>query len=407
MKKCCFLSLLILLVSVSYAQVINFPDANFKARLLDSSPSAGVGKDAQGNNITIDTNHNNEIEVSEALTVYGLVVPGSGISDLTGLDNFSNLTLFLCSANNLTDLSVVSALPNLVTLYCNGNSLTTLDLNSNLALETLECGENDLTSLEVGNCTNLKNLSCYRNLLTNLDTSNLIHLESLRCGDNFLSQLNVLNSPSLYELDFFNNQLTQIDLTGLGQSALATSWVFFLNCRFNNLIDLDTTVMYPGVRPRIECGYNPNLAAIYSKNGVTFVDDNPHMPPFPGLYIEELPSLQYICVDQENFQYVQDKINYFGYSGVIVDSNCALAVDSNEIHTSFSIYPNPARTILNLDNQSNYQVKSVTIYNLLAQVVEKTKGNNRIIDVSALATGTYLLRIETDNGYFSTKFIKE
>jgi Leucine-rich repeat (LRR) protein len=404
-----FYALLILVVSVfsANAQILNIPDANFKAMLLYSGPTTGTGKDAQGNNIAIDTNHDNEIELSEALTVYGLNVGASGISDLTGLVNFSNLTSFFCNYNTISDLSVLSSLPNLKTLYCGANPLTVLDFSANPAMETIHCNDDQLVSLEIGNCPNLKNISCSNNQLTTLATANLPLLESLWCDHNLLTELNFSNSLNLYDLNCSFNSITAIDLTGMGQATTAAWTVFFLDCSFNNLSTLDATVMFPGARPRINCEVNLNLVSIYAKNGAVFIDDNPHTPPFPGLYINALPSLQYICVDDFNIQYVQDKLNVCGCPGVVVNSACSLSIPSEESANDFLIYPNPVHAVLNFQNTGMANIKSIRVYTMLGQMIFYVPVNSGDIDVSDLKTGTYLIRIETEKGFYKERFIKE
>jgi Leucine-rich repeat (LRR) protein len=406
MKKLYFLILSLMSVFTN-AQIINFPDANFKSMLLYSGPTTGTGKDAQGNNITIDTNHDNEIELSEALTVYGLNVGASGISDLTGLANFSNLTAFFCNYNTISDLSVISSLPNLKMLYCGANSLSVLDFSANPAMETIHCNDNQLVSMEIANCPNLKNISCSNNQLTTLATSNLPLLESLWCDHNLLTELDVSNSLNLYDLNFSFNSVTAIDLTGLGQTTTPAWMVFFLDCSFNNMLTLDTTVMFPGARVRINCEVNLNLVSIYAKNGAIFIDDNPHTPPFPGLYINALPSLQYICVDDFNIQYVQDKLNVCGCPSVVVNSACSLSIPSEELANDFLIYPNPVTAILNFQNKGMADIKSIRVYTMLGQMIFDVPANNVEIDVSDLKTGAYLIRIETDKGFYNNRFIKQ
>ena len=72
------------LIIVCYAngQIINFPDPNFKAKLLQPN----VGYDEFWEPLTIDINNDGEIEQSEALAVYylSIQIPGN-ITDITGI----------------------------------------------------------------------------------------------------------------------------------------------------------------------------------------------------------------------------------------------------------------------------------------------------------------------------------
>lgn len=85
MKK---ISLFILLLCSTFifAQIINIPDAKFKVKLLQSSPSNSIAKDLNGNYFKIDANGNGEIEVSEAESFVELNLDNSYIEKLQGID---------------------------------------------------------------------------------------------------------------------------------------------------------------------------------------------------------------------------------------------------------------------------------------------------------------------------------
>jgi hypothetical protein len=81
--------------------------------------------------------------------------------------------------------------------------------------------------------------------------------------------------------------------------------------------------------------------------------------------------------------------------------------NDNEVFSNkfISIYPNPTTNILYLNSQ--LIIKECTIFNLIGQQFE-CKIQNSKIDVSKLATGTYLLNITDPKGKtYTTKFIKE
>ena len=57
MRKYYFLVLGLLFFSGVKAQIVNIPDANFKAKLLQASTTSQIAKDTLGNNIKIDINN--------------------------------------------------------------------------------------------------------------------------------------------------------------------------------------------------------------------------------------------------------------------------------------------------------------------------------------------------------------
>lgn len=145
-----FIFLLLLLCGMANAQIVNIPDANFKNKLLSANTGNNVAKDQNGVSIIIDTNGDNEIQLSEALTVYELNVINSGIDNLTGIEAFTNLTDLECDQNNL-DFLDVTALSTLQNLTCSINNLNELDLSENPDLEFLWALNNPLTFVNVKN----------------------------------------------------------------------------------------------------------------------------------------------------------------------------------------------------------------------------------------------------------------
>lgn len=71
MKNCSTL-LLMLLGSITQAQIINFTDANFKARLLLADATNQIAKDKNYNYVIIGTNQDSEINVQEAQAIFPL-----------------------------------------------------------------------------------------------------------------------------------------------------------------------------------------------------------------------------------------------------------------------------------------------------------------------------------------------
>ena len=104
---------------------------------------------------------------------------------------------FLCG--DIADVTGIEAFINLEKLIIVRSSLSTLDLSKNVALKHLSVGENDLTEINISNCTELLALwlipedrtKCPKsNLLPTLDISNNTKLQILWIGQ----------MPTLYEV---------------------------------------------------------------------------------------------------------------------------------------------------------------------------------------------------------------
>ncbi len=133
----------------SCANIVNIPDANFKGALLQH----GTGGLFAGTGV-IDTDGDGEICETEAQAYTGSIfLPGIGVSDLTGIEAFTSLTVLDCPSNLLTNIDLSSNTA-LTWVSCRNNQLTSLDVSANTALTYLECNGNNLTSLNVANGNN-------------------------------------------------------------------------------------------------------------------------------------------------------------------------------------------------------------------------------------------------------------
>lgn len=111
------------------AQTITIPDANFKAKLLQADVTNSIAWNNLHQNMKIDVNNDGEIQVSEAQAVYSLFVDNSEITDMLGINYFSNLGYLVCSYNNFSTLDLGET--NVEVLHCGNNpSLTWINLKN-------------------------------------------------------------------------------------------------------------------------------------------------------------------------------------------------------------------------------------------------------------------------------------
>jgi uncharacterized repeat protein (TIGR01451 family) len=267
--------------STTQAQMVNIPDANFKAALLS-------------NYIVIDTNGDGEIQVSEATAYhYSLDVSWKNISDLTGIEEFINLTSLDCYNNQLTSLDL-SNNTSLYDLHCEVNQLTSLNISNNTSLTAVCAYYNQLTSLDVSTNTFLTNLDCDYNQLTNLDVSNNTALYLLSCSYNHLIDIELSANDSLVVIECDNNQLTNLDVsvipnlqnlicnnnllinldlsnnTSLINLLCYANQLTSLNLRNGNNINMDT--IYADNNPNLTCIQVDD--AIYSSNNWIYFDSD-------------------------------------------------------------------------------------------------------------------------------------
>ncbi len=193
-----------------------------------------------------------EANKKEIEAVPSLNIEGKNLTDISGIEYFTQLTSLYCGNNQLTALPVKN-LTQLTTLSCFGNQLTALPVENLTQLTSLRCGDNQLTALPVEdltnltslrcsdnqltelpveNLTNLTSLYCDNNQLTELPVGNLTQLKNLYCGENLLTELDIENLTQLKNLYCGNNQLTSLPVGSLTNLAV-------LNCHDNHLTELD------------------------------------------------------------------------------------------------------------------------------------------------------------------------
>jgi Leucine-rich repeat (LRR) protein len=196
MKKI-FIILYIFFYYKSGAQIVNIPDANFKALLVNSSTTNGTAYDCAINSYyKIDYNDDGEIEANEALAVCQLNLINASIADLTGIEVFTNLKRLVCVNNNLTNVNV-SQLVQMEILNLYQNQLMSLDVSNLPNLRQLECRYNQITSLNFANNPLLQNVFCSNNQLTSLDFSANPLFNQLDCYNNpNLSSVNIQNGAT-------------------------------------------------------------------------------------------------------------------------------------------------------------------------------------------------------------------
>ncbi len=198
----------------------SFPDAVFREYI------SGLEFDKNGDGYLSD---------EEIAAVNTISVANKNISDLKGIELFTELTTLDCHGNKLSTLDV-SSITELTLLRCESNQLTALDVSSNTKLEKLYCYTNQLSALDVGSNTALTTLHCYQNKLSTLDVSNNTELITLYCHNNQLGTLDVSGNTKLTTLYCQSNQLTALDVSG--NTKLTT-----LYCSKNQLTSLDVSSM--------------------------------------------------------------------------------------------------------------------------------------------------------------------
>lgn len=161
--------------SFCFSQIINIPDVSFKALLLQSSSTNLIA-----GGVKVDANDDGEIEQSEALLVYTFLFPPGNISNLTGIEYFTNLTEIVCYSNLITSANFTT-LTHIEGLNISGNQLTSLNLTGLTNLSFINCGNNQLAQIDFSSLTALRIVICNDNSFTVLDFTNNPQFDQLAC----------------------------------------------------------------------------------------------------------------------------------------------------------------------------------------------------------------------------------
>ncbi len=393
MKKVFFIIFLFILYDV-HAQFTNIPDPNFEQALIER----GIDSDGV---------INGQVLTSDIINIITLEIVEEGISDLTGIEDFVALE----------------------TLNCAYNQLIELDLSQNLMLQQLETWYNFfLTSLNVTNNGNLTYLDCSQNNLTELDLSGNPLLETLICGNpeydiaqqNFLTNLNFSNNPSLNFLDAsFNSTLTNININNCPE----LEYIYANYCDLNS-IDVSQNPQLKRLILGIDYGFNMvsnnlesvdvsnnpilerlavnycNIQQLNVKNGNNTILTQLNARNNPALYCIQVDDETAANNDEPPYsQWYVDTQSYFS-------EDCELEIHdflADDIH----IYPNPAKDILNFEMPVNTDIKNISIYDISGRLILQNDTDFKQLNISNLASGTFLLKMETSKGRVISKFIKE
>ena len=423
-----------ILATISNAQIVIIPDANFKNALI-----------AEG----VDTDGDGEIGFSEAAAITFLNVTEKGISDMTGIEAFTGLEDLFCGKNQLTSLDV-SHNNALITLVCSENQITSLNLSNDSVLYEFSCSDNQLISLDLTYNTALQIFYCYNNQLTSLDVSKNTHLWRLDCSVNQLASLDVSKDTVLEELICFNNQLTSLDVSesinlkylycyqnDLVSLNVSNISLIILNCSENKLSSLNISdshltnfdcsinqlssivVSNCAYLLRLNCSnnkltnldlqINTYLEYLYCNNNLLTslnIINNTHLQL---LDISFMPDLYKVCVWSVPFPPNDISLTTTESPNVYFTTNC-LATDLNipEVNDKLNIYPNPSDDIVNIEIE-NIDNTILEIYDVNGMLVYSKQPNSKSekIDISGFSKGVYLVKVKQDKSFMIGRIVKK
>tara|TARA_R110002072_G_scaffold138750_2_gene282221 strand:+ start:378 stop:1628 length:1251 start_codon:yes stop_codon:yes gene_type:complete len=236
------IAFIILIIPTIINAQVHVPDSSFRA-YLNSEFDIKFDK----------TNHItdiNKVKSVKRIDIYNVI----GITDLTGIEAFSNLEdlyilnqqikklnlsknknlkRFKCGRSGLEEIDL-SNNPLLLEIDLSSNQLQNLDISQNSLLTSVDVRENQITSLVLSNNLFLKELNCSNNQLSDINLSKNIELEIASLSSNKLTAIDVSQNTLLGSLNIYDNQLKSLDVS---QNTLLSS----LMVQGNQLTNIDVS----------------------------------------------------------------------------------------------------------------------------------------------------------------------
>lgn len=349
------------------SQTTAITDPNFEQALIDAG---------------IDTNGlNGNILNTDALAVTELDVSQKNISNLTGIQAFTNLTNLFAFDNSITSVDLssntnleqlglsrngtftslnvsmlgnltrlfvdslgltsidVSSNPNLTWLYANNNALSAVNTVSNTNLERLYVSGNNLTNSSLVFNTNLKRLSASQNRITSFDATpytnmELLSLQEMQAGFS-LTSINTTNLTSLLYLFVGQNALTTVDVST--NTALLRLGVNNMDSftTLNVSSNLALQYLYAGqsnITGSFDLSNHPSLIFVdFYQNDVSGINiANGNNTNLANFYAAENTNLSCVTVDDINLAYNRNGDANFSW---FIDNSIIYATDCNNLPT--------------------------------------------------------------------------
>lgn len=143
--------------------------------------------------------------------------------------------------------------------------------------------------------------------------------------------------------------------------------------------------------------------------GINLPFDNANNDGYIAFKVKTLPTLKV------GDSFTNDANIYFDYNFPILTNKATstfqttLGTQDFEFSNYFTLYPNPANQVLNINVTKDIEIQSLAIYDILGQLIIAVPNAKSVstIDVSKLRTGNYFIKVKSDLGSSSMKFIKK
>lgn len=354
--------------TIGFSQTTIIPDNNFANYLQTAVPEC-----MDGNELNIPCANNS--------TITQMILGNQGLTNLSGVEHFSNLTHLLCGMNEITTIPALP--PNLQFFIAGFNELSSLpDLPPTLLL--LDCSHNQVVQLP--NLPNgLTELMCFHNQLTTLPNlpNSLTHIVA---SNNQISSLGMLPSQLNY-FDISYNALTSLpDLPGQLEMLACT------NNQLTSLPDLPNLKTLRADTNNIKCfpTFPPTINTPVLDFVYLTISDNPFtcLPNHTVAMTDDLLDIP-VCSDSP-----ADDIH-----------NCATGLGITIEDFQFQLYPNPNNGTFSMNFS---EAANIEIYNALGQSVQFSTSKEHDLQRISLhenLSGLYFVKLISPNSIKTVRMV--
>ncbi|WP_299129034.1 LamG-like jellyroll fold domain-containing protein [uncultured Winogradskyella sp.] len=313
--------------------IVTIPDADFKSYLVG--------------NTAINTNGDNEIQVTEANSFTGYIDPFS-VSDWTGIEAFTNAVGLVADSNPATSINLF-----------NNSSLEYFSYEEAFNLDNMVLPDPNNNSLTLVSITDATNLVAF-------NPADYPNLEFYGCAECITTNVDFSNNLALTFVNLSGTNIEYLDLTL--QTNLTS--VYVRDCP--SLLAMD-----------ISNGNNSNIAQFNYNSQLT-------------------PNLS--CVAVDNVAYANNTFSQRDAANVFTTACTLLSVEEFDAVNDLIIYPNPTSSFINIETK--FEFKNAVIYSILGKEVLQI--SSKSINISELNNGVYLIKVKDENGNISIKrFVKQ
>lgn len=211
--------MVLLLTGMVNAQILTFTDSTLKNMLVNGG-DANFTAYSGGVKVTrIDTNFDNQIQVSEAALIDKLWIEGTNaplVTNIQGIEGFTNVTELGFREISVTSINL-NGMSNLKTIFVKSPTLATATVSGMNALTSITFMENPImTTLNISNNPVLYTIVAQQNpAFSTFNVNNLPTLGQLYVENNVLTALDLTGCPNLEYFNAVNNKLTAMNVSGL------------------------------------------------------------------------------------------------------------------------------------------------------------------------------------------------